>query len=117
MVQKVGYFGGHDSEVKLTTAYYYTPAHTNIERTLQRGREHGLIPDLRVDLMRDATLHVRAFLSHYSPPANALEALRAWESLEGVELIEKHPADAQLEAALGLFRGERPGPTALGKRS
>ena len=117
MVQRVRSFGDDDSEVKLTTAYYYTPAHTNIERTVQRGREHGLIPDLRVDLYRDGALRVRAFLSHYSPPQNALAALRDWEKAEGLELIERHPPDAQLEAALGLFRGERPGPLLLGKRS
>ncbi|HUR27712.1 MAG TPA: S41 family peptidase [Planctomycetota bacterium] len=117
MVQKVQPFGDDDSEVKLTTAYYYTPAHTNIERTVQRGREHGLIPDLRVDLNRESSVRVRAFLSHYSPPPGALEALRAWQAQEGIELIESHPPDAQLEAALGLFRGERPGPSALVKRS
>ncbi len=117
MVQRVQAFGNDESEVKLTTAYYYTPAHTNIERTVQRGREHGLIPDLRVDLNRDAAAHVRGFLSHYSPPESAVEALRAWEAAEGIELIEQHPPDAQLDAALGLFRGEHPGPVALGKRS
>jgi len=117
MVQKVSSFGDDDAKVKLTTAYYYTPAHTNIERSVQRGREHGLIPDLRVDLNREGAARVRAFLLHYDPPRSAIEALRAWEAIEGIELIETHPPDAQLEAALGLFRGERPGPWALGKRS
>ena len=46
---------------------------------MQRGREHGLIPDLRVDLNRDASKRVRDFLSHYSPPPGALEAMRAWD--------------------------------------
>jgi len=117
MVQKVRPFGLDEGEVKLTTAYYYTPAHTNIERTVQRGKEHGLIPDLRVDSSREASVRVRAYLSHYSPPPGAIDALRAWETLEGIELIESHPPDAQLEAALALFRGERPGPTVLAKRS
>ncbi|MEO6711184.1 MAG: S41 family peptidase [Planctomycetota bacterium] len=117
MVQKVSPFGDDGEKVKLTTAYYYTPAHTNIERSVQRGREHGLIPDLRVDSSREGAARMRAYLQHYSPPSSAIEALRAWEALEGIELIENHPPDAQLEAALGLFRGERPGPSALGKRS
>jgi len=116
MVQKVRAFGDDEAEVKLTTAYYYTPAHTNIERSAQRGREHGLVPDLRVDLYRDEALRVRDYLSHYSPPATAMVALRAWELAEGVELIEQHPRDAQLEAALALFRGQRPGPRSLEKR-
>ena len=116
MVQKVRVFGADESEVKLTTAYYYTPAHTNIERSAQRGREHGLVPDLRVDLVRDEALRVRDYLSHYSPPPGAIEELRAWELAEGVVLIERHPRDAQLEAALALFRGERPGPQSLSKR-
>ena len=50
-------------------------------------------------------------------PEATLDALRAWEAAEHIELIEPHPRDAQLEAALGLFRGERPGPQPLEKRS
>lgn len=116
MVQQVRSFGDDDSEVRLTTAYYYTPAHTNIERTVQKGREHGLLPDLRIELPRDGALRVRLYLSHYSPPPSALEALRAWEAAEQIELIEPHPRDAQLEAALNLFRGVRPGPQPIDKR-
>jgi carboxyl-terminal processing protease len=115
MVQRVQVFGGDEAEVKLTTAYYYTPAHTNIERTAQRGRQHGLVPDLRVDLGRDEAQQLRSYLAQYSPPAGAVDQLRAWEAAENLQLIEQHPRDAQLEAALALFRGERPGPQALGK--
>jgi len=32
---------------------------------------------------------------------------------EGQTLIEEHPSDAQLDAAIALFRGERPGAFAL----
>ena len=117
MVQQVHPFGNDEAEVRLTTAYYYTPAHTNIERTVQPGREHGLTPDLRVELPRETALRVREYLRHYSPPPGALEALRAWEAAEKIELIETHPRDAQLEAALALFRGERPPPQPLEKRS
>jgi C-terminal processing protease CtpA/Prc len=115
MVQRVQIFGGDEAEVKLTTAYYYTPAHTNIERTAQRGRQHGLVPDLRVDLGRDEAQQLRSYLAQYSPPAGAVDQLRAWEAAENRQLNEQHPRDAQLEAALALFRGERPGPQALGK--
>lgn len=115
MVQKVHAFGGDEAEVKLTTAYYYTPSHTNIERSVQRGREHGLVPDLRVELDREQAVLVRGYLATYSPPAEAMAELRAWEAAEGLSLIEVHPRDAQLEAAVALFRGERPGPQPLAK--
>jgi carboxyl-terminal processing protease len=116
MVQQVRAFGDDEAEVRLTTGYYYTPAHTNIERTVQKGREHGLVPDLDVELPRDAAARVRAYLETYSPPESALPELRAWEREEGLQLVQPHPRDAQFEAALALFRGERPGPQALEKR-
>lgn len=116
MVQQVRAFGDDEAEVRLTTGYYYTPAHTNIERTVQKGREHGLMPDLRVELPREVAARVRAYLARYSPPESTLEELRAWERDEGIVLVPPLVRDAQLEAALALFRGERPGPQPLEKR-
>lgn len=116
MVQQVRAFGDEEAEVRLTTGYYYTPAHTNIERTVQKGREHGLLPDLLVELPRDVAARTRAYLARYSPPESVLEELRAWEREEGVELLQPLPRDAQFEAALALFRGDRPPPQALEKR-
>ena len=114
MVQKVHAFGGDEGEVKLTTAYYYTPAHRNLERTVEDAWEYGLLPDVSVDLTGEERRSVHQHLASYSPPAGALEELRAWEERSGLVLIEAHPPDAQLDAALDLFRGERPGPFAVG---
>ncbi len=116
MVQQVRAFGDDEAEVRLTTAYYYTPAHTNIERTAQKGREHGLTPDLSIELSSEEAARVRTYLRHYSPPATSLEALRAWEAVEGIQLIDPHPRDGQSQGALDLFRGVHPGPNVLEKR-
>ena len=112
MVQKVRAFD--EAEVKLTTAYYYTPSHRNLERTVEDAWEFGLLPDVSVDLSTDERRSLHLYLANYSPPAGALDELRAWEQRSGLMLIEPHPPDAQLDAALALFRGTRPGPFAVG---
>jgi carboxyl-terminal processing protease len=113
MVQKMRAFDDGQAEVKLTTAYYYTPTHRNLERTVADAWEFGLQPDVAVALTRLERERIHDHLASYGPPPAALEALRAWEQSEGQALIEEHPSDAQLEAAAGLFRGERPGAFAL----
>lgn len=95
--------------VKLTTAYYYTPSRRNLERTVDQAWDCGIQPDLLVELEPDEALAVARHLASYTPPPGALEALHAWEQELGVPLAPGHPADAQLEAALGLFQGQRPG--------
>ena len=49
------------------------------------------------------------FLRDYGPGPEVLPALEAWERAEDLVLVEELPRDAQLEAALGLFEGRRPG--------
>jgi hypothetical protein len=51
---------------------------------------------------------LHAHLQTYSAPDDALEAIRAWERDENRSLLSAWPADAQLDAALALFRGEKP---------
>lgn len=116
MVQKVSAFGQDEAQVKLTTAYYYTPAHRNLERTVEDAWEYGLLPDVSVDLTGEERRSLHVHLANYSPPAGALEELRDWEERSGLVLVEPHPPDAQLDAALDLFRGARPGPFAVGSR-
>ncbi len=107
VVQTIRQF--QDSAVRLTTAYYYTPARRNLERTVEHAWETGLMPDLLVKLQTEERRAVRTFLQRYSPPPAALESIRAWEARENRPLLPQHPPDAQLEAALALLRGERPG--------
>lgn len=108
MVQQVRSFGRGEMIVKLISAYYYTPSHRNIERTVDGAWDHGLMPDVRVDLDKAETDSVRAFLASYSPPEHALAELSAWEREEGRELYPRPPRDGQLDAALALLRGQRP---------
>ena len=108
MVQQMKSFGG-DGVVKLTTSYYYTPSHRNLERTVEDAWDCGVRPDLDVDLSAEETRSVHRFLQTYGPPEAALAELRAWEQRSGRTLVARPPPDAQLDAALALFRGERPG--------
>lgn len=108
MVQQVRDFDG-EAAVKLTTAYYYTPSHRNLERTVAGAWESGIVPDLVVPMSKLEARAVHQFLQSYGPPPEALAHIHAWEAEEGRKLITPRPPDAQLDAAVGLFRGERPG--------
>jgi carboxyl-terminal processing protease len=109
MVQQVKSFGGGEMVVKLITSYYYTPSHRNLERTVDGSWSHGILPDVQVDLPRPEVDAIHAFLQSYSPPESCLEDLVAWEAAEGRRLFPRPPQDGQLDAAVALFRGERPG--------
>jgi len=108
LVQRVESFGDGERVVKLVSAYYYTPSHRNIERTVEGSWEHGLEPDLMVKLAMEEEELVRKFLASYSPPRAALAELAAWEADVGREVYPRPPADPQLDAALALLRGEHP---------
>ena len=109
MVQQVRSLANDEGVIKLTTSYYYTPSHRNIERTVEGAWDSGLTPDLVVELSTLEGREVRSYLGTYSPPAESLSALRAWEDTLDIDLVRGHPADAQLEAAMALLDGERPG--------
>jgi C-terminal peptidase prc len=109
VVQEVRHFDQGRAVVKLTTAYYYTPAGRNLERTVESAWDSGIQPDLWVELAEDEALAVAQHLASHAAPPAALPRLRAWEQELGVQLVPSHPPDRQLEAALALFRADRPG--------
>jgi carboxyl-terminal processing protease len=109
LVQKVRGFGHDQAVVKLTSSYYFTPSHRNLERTVDDAWDSGIQPDLDVALSTPEARLLHAHLASYGPPLEALEELRAWELDSGTRLVRPPPPDAQLDAALALFRGERPG--------
>lgn len=98
-----------EGAVRLTTAYYYTPARRNLERTVANAWESGILPDLSLPSSKEEHAAIRSFLQRYSPPEASLPAIQAWEAELGAPLMPRHPPDAQLDAALALLRGERPG--------
>lgn len=106
-VQTLKHIDDDRAVVKLTTAYYCSPSLRRIEHFEgeEAGRS-GIAPDLRVPLTRAEREAILKFLFSYSPPEEALEPLRAWESRAEVKLIREMPADRQLAAALALLRGE-----------
>lgn len=108
LVQKVETFDGGTRVVKLVSAYYYTPSHRNLERTVEGAWTHGLLPDVQVDTSKAELEALRQFLASYSPPKSALAELEAWEAEAKRPLYPRPPQDPQLEAALALLRGEHP---------
>jgi hypothetical protein len=100
----------NEAAVKLTTAYYYTPSGRNLERTVEKAWETGVVPDLEVALADVERREIARFRDSYSPPPEDRAAIVAWEEAEGLQLLPREPTDAQLDAALALFRGVRPGP-------
>ncbi|MEE8467550.1 MAG: S41 family peptidase [Planctomycetota bacterium] len=114
MVQTIRHFDTWGTRAKVTSSYYYSPTHRNFERTADPDRDHGILPDLEIPLLRQERGPLYSFLGGYSPGPEVIPALEAWEEAEGLTLIEPLPRDAQLEAALALFAGERPGPQRVG---
>ena len=113
LVQTIRSFKERRTIAKVTSAYYYTPSHRNLERSLDPGRDYGILPDIAVELSRAERSALYEFLVGYGPPEEYLPALRDWERESGEEILPRQPRDAQLEAAIALLRGERPGPTPL----
>jgi len=117
MVQTMHRFDADDSVMKVTTSYYYTPSHQNLEHSADPAKPRGIQPDLAVllpDAEREA-LHVR--LNRPCPPREYLDAIAAWEAEEDIEIVPPPRVDAQVAAALDLFAGKRPGPVSPGTRS
>jgi carboxyl-terminal processing protease len=108
MVQKIRTFGEHEAIVKLTSSYYYTPSHRNLERTVDKAWAYGLVPDFAVETSASDRKRLHGYLATHSPPPGALDELRRWEREEGVALIATPPEDAALNAAVELLRGRRP---------
>lgn len=113
MLQTIRTFPSFGSRAKVTSAYYYSPSKRNFERTADEGRDWGILPDVHVPVDDLTRRRVAAHLGRYDPPAELMDELRAFEAREGVSLLGVPPDDPQLAAALALFAGERPGPTAL----
>ena len=111
-VQRVKTLANNRGVVKMTTSYYYTPAGRNLERTVEKAWEFGIVPDVWVPVDAHQTARVHASLNRYEVPAEALPKLLAWQESEKIQLVRDHPKDDALDIARGLLRGERPdGPT------
>ena len=107
MVQTIHRFQEAGAIAKITTSYYYTPSHQNLEQSLDPDRDYGILPDIEVPIERQQQHEVYRHLAEYSPPFRALDAIHSWEAELGESLLPDHPEDPQLMAALDLFAGKR----------
>jgi carboxyl-terminal processing protease len=105
-VQTIRRFLDWGTAAKVTTSFYYTPSHRNLEHGEEAN--FGIAPDVLVETTPEDAQRVRAYLARPTPNAEALAALRAWEAEERIQVVEEPPADAQLAAATELLRGHRP---------
>lgn len=110
MLQTTRSFPEYGTRAKVTSAYFYSPSKRNFERTSEPGRDYGILPDVLVEVDRGTRRAVKSWLARYDPPASAMAALTSWQEDSGEELLPGLPRDPQLDAAVGLFRGEAPGP-------
>lgn len=110
MVQQVRTFGADEMVVKLITSYYYTPAHRNLERTVEGAWSVGVTPDVEMLLSDAEAQALRAWRASYSPPDELRSQIEEWEREAGRKLAPQPPNDPHLEQALELLRGRRPGP-------
>ncbi|MDP6838327.1 MAG: S41 family peptidase [Planctomycetota bacterium] len=103
-VQTIRRFHDQETVAKVTSAYYFTPTHRNLDRASDPARDYGLLPDHGVELTEDERAPLHRWLGRYSPPTTVLAALEAWEEAEGVTLIQRPPPDRQLERAKAVLR-------------
>jgi len=107
LVQTIRRYPERSAIAKLTTSYYYTPAHRNVQRGNTKESEFGLVPDIEIVLDRETHQTIFEFLTAFEPPASLLPDLRAWSDEANLNIQLDPPADPQLDAALALLRGER----------
>lgn len=107
LVQTIRRYPEEHTIAKVTTSYYYTPAHRNLERDPDNGRDYGIAPDLEVPISNEERLTIARHTQHYGAPISLLDDVLAWEAAIDEELLDRHPVDAQLDAALQLLTGER----------
>lgn len=110
MVQTLQRFDDDGAVFKVTTSYYYTPSHKNLEHSADPTKERGLQPDLRIDLLTEEKRAIHERNVAPSPPREARAAIAAWERDEKITLVDPPVVDAQLAAAIDLLSGKRPGP-------
>jgi carboxyl-terminal processing protease len=110
MVQTLHRFGDPGPVMKVSTSYYYTPSHTNLEHSADPAKPRGIQPDLHVSITTDERQTLRDRLARPSPSRECQAAIAAWERERGKPVVERIPIDAHISAALDLFAGARPGP-------
>lgn len=109
VVQTISRYIHRRAIAKLTTSYYYTPSHRNLQRSRDDSHPFGLSPDVQVEASPEEADAVLRFIHSYEPPANLMDELRAWVAEDSeLSLNLDHPADSQLDAALKLFSGKMP---------
>ncbi|MFT5199110.1 MAG: carboxyl-terminal processing protease [Planctomycetota bacterium] len=108
MVQTIRRFPEFGTKVKVTSAYYYTPSGRLFERSSEEGLEHGLVPDVQIELDSSARRAVSGYLASYGAPMEARAAIQAWEQQDGISVMPLVPRKAHLKAALDLLQGRLP---------
>jgi len=107
LVQTIRRYPDEGTIAKVTTSYYYTPAHRNLERDPENGRDYGIAPDLEVPISEEERRAIALHTRHYGAPMALLNDLLEWEASEGEELLDRHPLDPQLDAGIELLIGAR----------
>jgi carboxyl-terminal processing protease len=110
MVQTLHRFGDPGPVLKVSTSYYYTPTHTNLEHSADPSKLRGIQPDLHVPISAEERKVLRERLASASPSRRYRAAIAAWEQDSRLTVVQPIPVDAQIQSALDLFAGKRPGP-------
>ncbi len=114
VVQTIHRLEDGSGAIKVTTSRYETPAGQQLDRPAD-GLPHGLVPDVEVETDVAVQRAVYEFLQRASPPERWREAIRQWEQDEGGPVVPVPPDDPQLDAALALLSGARPGPQPIAR--
>ncbi|MDF1836959.1 MAG: S41 family peptidase [Planctomycetota bacterium] len=108
MVQTIRRFPEFKTKVKVTSAYYYTPSGRLFERSSEEGRDHGLVPDVQIDLDNGAQREVDGYLASYGAPMESRADIQAWEKETDQSIMPRVPRNEQINAAIQLLLGQHP---------
>ena len=109
MLQTTRSFPEYGTRAKVTSAYFYSPSKRNFERRPSPAATTASSPTCCGGRPRDAP-RGEVLAGRYDPPASAMAALASGRRTAGRS--SSSLATPQLDAAVGLFRGEALWPAA-----
>ena len=67
MVQTIRRFERWMTRAKVTSSYYYSPAGRSFEKTADPDRDHGILPDVLIELTDAERRRLHGYLRRYGP--------------------------------------------------
>jgi carboxyl-terminal processing protease len=91
LIQTTRAFPRYGSRAKVTSGYFYSPSKRNFDKTVDPGRDYGILPDLFVEVSREKSAEIQEWLRRYDPPTELLDQLEAWDAMTEEAILPAPP--------------------------